>query len=130
MNDVTLLGNITGDLEVLKSSNDKEFMRFNIAVKRGYKSKDGEYEVDFINCIAWGKTATNIAKFFEKGSEILIKGSINVSQYTDKEGNNRQGVNVNIAKFFFTRSVTAENANNKNNSDDELLSADGIDDPF
>lgn len=84
MNVVTLLGRMTKDAEVRYSQGDNQtaVARFAIAVDR--KSKDAG--TDFINCVAFGKTAEVIEKYFGKGKRIGIVGHIQTGSYTNKEG--------------------------------------------
>lgn len=84
MNVVTLLGRMTKDAEVRYSQGDNQtaVARFAIAVDR--KSKDAG--TDFINCVAFGKIAEVIEKYFGKGKRIGIVGHIQTGSYTNKEG--------------------------------------------
>ena len=75
MNRVILMGRLTRDIELNYSKNRKAFIRFNIAVNR-----IGE-GTDFINCVAWEKTAKTIAEYFKKGQRILVQGSIRTGSY-------------------------------------------------
>jgi len=79
INNVTLVGRITKDLE-LKNFGEKNLLKFSIACNRMKKD-----EADFINCVAWEKTAEIIAKFCSKGSKIGIVGRLQTGSY-DKEG--------------------------------------------
>jgi Single-stranded DNA-binding protein len=58
-------------------------------------------EVNFIGCIAWGKTAENINQYFQKGSPILVEGRIKVDQWEDKEGQKRTKMKVLVERFNF-----------------------------
>jgi len=71
-------------------------LKLNIAVNRRKKG-----EADFINCIAFDKTAENIAKFFEKGSMIAIVGHIQTGSYKDKEDRTIYTTEVIIDEFDF-----------------------------
>lgn len=87
MNNLSLIGNITNDLELMTSQNGTNYLTFNIAVQRAFKDKQsGEYKSDFPRCKAFGKTAEIIAEHFGKGSKIGITGSIQTDRYDDKDG--------------------------------------------
>lgn len=89
MNCVNLIGRITKDPELKTTTNGKYVCSFSIAVQRPYKNKDtGEYDVDFINIRAWESHAEFVTRYFHKGQRIGITGSLRVSNYTDKNGNN------------------------------------------
>lgn len=81
MNITILQGRITKDIE-LRYNNETAFARFTLAVDRKGKEK----EADFIQCIAFGKTAENIDKFVGKGNRILVKGRIQTGSYKRQDG--------------------------------------------
>lgn len=84
MNKVALIGNMTRDPAY--KVGDPNITKFGMAVQRKGKNKEGDYDCDFINCVAFGKTADFIAKWFTKGSKIAIAGRIQTGSYTNKEG--------------------------------------------
>lgn len=96
-------GNITKDPELRYTPNGTAVLEFNIAVNRKWKDKSGEMkdEVNFIGCIAWGKTAENINQYFYKGSPILVEGRIKVDQWEDPEGKKRTKTKVLVERFNF-----------------------------
>lgn len=79
-NKVTLIGNLTRDPELHTANNGTSILRFSIAVNR----RDGE-NVDFFNCVAFGKLAENVGKYTRKGSKVCVGGSIqnDVVEYED-----------------------------------------------
>lgn len=85
MNVVNLQGRITQMPELRKGKN-ADYTYFSLAVNRPF-SKDKE--TDFLNIVAFGKTAEFICKYFKKGQLIIIMGYIVNDKYTDKDGNNR-----------------------------------------
>ena len=89
MNSIVISGRLTRKLELKQTKTNKYMSDFSIAVNRGTKNDDGEYEVDYINCRCWNKTAENLCQYQDKGSYIIVEGSIRVENYTDKDGNNR-----------------------------------------
>lgn len=101
MNNITLLGRLTKDVEVRYSQGNEPIAiaRFTVAVDKRIK-KDGD-TANFINCIAFGKTAENISKFFNKGSLICVNGSLEQSNYTDKDGNKRTNTEIHVNNFSF-----------------------------
>lgn len=89
MNSIVISGRLTRKPELKQTKTNKYMADFSIAVNRGTKNDDGEYEVDYINCRCWNKTAENLCNYQDKGSFIIVEGSIRVENYTDKDGNNR-----------------------------------------
>lgn len=113
MNVVILMGRMTRDPELKYTSSGKAFANFSLAVQ---KTRD---EAEFIDCVAWEKTAETIAEYFRKGNKILIQGRLNISTY-EKDGENRKMTRVMVYSFEFVESAnTGRNSNNKNNYDDE-----------
>lgn len=88
MNKVNLLGRLTRDPEVRYSTGESAnaTARFSLAVNRKFKNADGNYDADFINCVAFGKTAEFIEKYFTKGSMVALSGRIQTGNYTNKDG--------------------------------------------
>lgn len=84
--------------------------RFSLAVQRDYSEK-GEYNVDFINVVAWNKLAEFIANHFTKGQLTVIDGKLHTRTYQDKEGKNRRAWEVIAEHIYFTGSKTASSAN-------------------
>lgn len=100
MNKAILCGRLTAKPELRYTGSNKPYARFTIAVNRP-KVQDKEREVDFINCISWGKQGEVIDKYFDKGSQILINGRIQVTTYNDKDGNKRTGTDIVVEEFDF-----------------------------
>ena len=101
MNKVVLLGRITAKPELRYTPSNMGYTRFSVAINRRIARQDGTRETDFINCVAWGKQAETIARYFDKGNQICIDGSIRTGSYVDKEGNKRYTTDVNIENFDF-----------------------------
>lgn len=81
MNKVILIGRLTNDPKVACSQNGIQVANFTLAVNRTYKNKDGKYDADFIKCIAFRNTAEFIGKYFKKGNQVCIEGSIQTRTY-------------------------------------------------
>ena len=94
MNKVILIGNLTKDIE-LKTSGETNYCRFSLAVKR---KKD---EVDFINCLAFGKTAELLNQYCSKGSKISLVGRLEVNQYKGKNNENITSYDVIVEDIEF-----------------------------
>ena len=86
MNIVILNGRLVRDPELKFGQSGKAYSRFSIAVDRPFQSSDKNTQtVDFINCVAFGKTAEFIGEYFRKGRKILLNGRLQMSQY-ESEG--------------------------------------------
>lgn len=87
MNKVELIGRLTRDPDIRYSTGDNAtaIARYTLAVDRRFK-KDGEQNADFIQCIAFGKSAEFAEKWFKKGLKIAVTGRIQTGSYTNKDG--------------------------------------------
>jgi len=102
MNLCVLMGNLTKDPE-MKNIGTTNVTNFSIAVNR--RTKAGQ-EVTFVDIAAFGKTAENIAKYFQKGKMILIQGRLCFDQWQDKQtGQKRTKLKVIAEKFEFVGSA-------------------------
>ena len=120
MNNVILMGRLTRDIELNYSKNGKAFTRFSIAINR-----IGE-GTDFINCVAWEKTAETIAEYFKKGQRILVQGSIRTGSY-EKNGQTIYTTDVLVSRFEFIESNN-KSSSNKNYDNDAKFDSDDNDD--
>ena len=137
MNKVIIIGRFTRDPEIKYSTgeNATATARFSLAVNRRFKNKEGNYDADFINCVAFGKTAEFIEKYFTKGMAIGITGRIQTGSYTNKEGQKVYTTDVVVEETEFVESKnkgTSDNVPNNNaNSNshfEEVISEDEM--PF
>lgn len=110
MNNVSLVGRLTKDPEFKTTQSGLSVCRFTVAVDRPY-SKD---QTDFINCVAWKKTAEFINNYFCKGQRIALTGSIQTGSYTDKDGRTvyTTDINVNNVEFCERRKKSDSDSNN------------------
>ena len=98
-NFVGLIGRVTRDIEERKTNSDIPVCNFSIAVPRNGQPKDEE--PDFFDCVAWRGTAQSICKFFHKGDPIGIIGFLKKSKYKDRDGNEREKVEIQVDSFKF-----------------------------
>lgn len=81
INIAVLAGRITKDIELSKTQDGKSIAKFTVAVN-GFND-----HTDFINCIAWNKTAEVINTYVHKGDLITVEGRINTRYYDNQQGN-------------------------------------------
>ena len=103
LNVVVIMGRLTATPELRTTNSGISVTSFSVAVNRNY-SKDGNNQTDFINCVAWRNNAEFITKYFGKGQMIAIRGSLQQSSYTDKDGNNRTAFEVVANNVQFVES--------------------------
>lgn len=86
INNVTLTGRITKDLEKKETGKGTSVVNFSLAVDRRFKNANGEHDADFISIQAWGLTADLLCKYCGKGSLIGIEGRIQTRNYENNQG--------------------------------------------
>lgn len=123
MNVVTLMGRLSKDPELRYSPQGMANTRITVAVDRGYNQQkrqeaetQGQPTADFINCVAFGKTAELIANYFNKGNRIGIEGRIQTGSYNKQDGTRVYTTDVFISsvEFIETRSTNNQENNNQN----------------
>lgn len=97
MNKVQLIGRLTKDTELKATTTGVALVHFSVAVDRRSQDQDA----DFFECVAFGKTAEFITKFFTKGMKIAIAGKMQNNNYTDKKGVTHYGFNVIVEEAEF-----------------------------
>lgn len=100
MNKIELIGRLTSDVEIRKSTKDKSktYARFSLAVPR----KLDKEKVDFINCVAFGRLSETINKYCTKGMRIVVCGTLQIDDYVTKDGKNAKTTTVIVDDFYFT----------------------------
>ena len=132
MNKVILLGRLTRDPETrFTQTNNVQVTSFTLAVNRRF-TKQGEQQADFINCVAWNKTAEFVSKYFRKGQQVAIVGRIQTRTYQDNNNQTRYITEVIAEEVYFADSN--KNASNQttaqiDNNEDEFMTS-GDDLPF
>lgn len=108
LNVVAIMGRLVADPELRTTTQGTNVCTFRIACERSYTPKGQQRQADFVDIVAWGKTAEFICKFFQKGSMIAIDGSIQTRNYQDKQGNKRTAVEVVANNISFAGAKAAD----------------------
>lgn len=98
LNSIAIQGRLVHTPEAKVTKSGKDVCAFSIACDR---QSGSQKETDFFNCTAFGNTALFVSKWFQKGSLILVTGSIQTRKYTDKQGNNRTATEIMANKVDF-----------------------------
>lgn len=107
MNVCTLTGNLTKDIELSHTVKGTAFVKFTIAVRRNFKSLNGEYVTDFLACVAWDKQAEFLAEYAGKGDKIELRGSIETNNY-EKDGHTVYSTLIRVEGVGILNSVKRE----------------------
>lgn len=117
INNVTLLGRITHDLELKNTPNGVAVLAFTMAVDRGYTKQGEERQADFIRCVAWKQRAVFIEKHFKKGSMIAIEGRLQTRTYDDLNNVKHFVTEVIVSNISFTGERNNDNIKSSESKD-------------
>ena len=104
LNHIIIQGRMVRDPELSVVGSGLSLVKFTVAVDRDRSEQDGTKKTDFIDCVAWRKTAEFISKYFAKGRMITLGGRLTIDSYTDKEGNKRKKAEVIVDNAYFADS--------------------------
>lgn len=108
LNVVAIMGRLVADPELRTTQQGTNVCTFRIACERSYTQKGQQRQADFVDIVAWGKTAEFICKFFQKGSMIAVDGSLQTRHYQGKDGSNRTAVEVVASNISFAGAKAAD----------------------
>lgn len=110
MNKVILLGRLTKDVDVrYTQTNNIMVASFTLAVNRRFAKQGEERQADFINIVAWSKTAEFVSKYFRKGQQVGVIGRIQTRNYNDDKGTKHYITEV-IAEEVYFADIKKENS--------------------
>jgi single-strand DNA-binding protein len=115
INKCVLGGRLTADTELRYTQSGASVCSFTVAVNRKFDRET----TDFINCVAWKKTAEFIAQYFRKGSSICVTGSIQVRTWEDNNGAKRYATELIVDDAYFV-----DSNNESNTASEELIPID------
>jgi single-strand DNA-binding protein len=106
LNHIVLQGRLCNDPDLRYTPAQVPTASFTLAVDRDY-SGNGERKTDFIDVVAWRKTAEFVSRYFQKGSAAVVSGRLQVRDWKDRDGNTRRAVEVNADSVYFGESRRA-----------------------
>lgn len=108
INKVILMGRLTRDPEMRHTNSGTPVTTFSIAINSGY----GENQrTDFVNCLAWNKTAEFVTKYFTKGKMIIVIGRITTRSWETQDGKRAYATEVIANEVNFGESKTSPQLN-------------------
>lgn len=105
------MGRLTRDPELRYTQSNLPVVTFTIAIDRNYSGNGRERQTDFIDIVAWRRTAEFVSQWFTKGMMIVVVGSIQSRRWQDKNGNNRTSIEVVADEVQFGESKKSREAN-------------------
>ncbi len=109
LNVIAIMGRLARDPELRQTTTGKNVASFTLAVDRGRKDENGQNQTDWLNVVAWEKTAEFVCRYFSKGNLIAVTGRLQSRSYQDKNGNNRTAVEVLASQVSFCGEKKQEN---------------------
>lgn len=100
MNQSVVVGRLVRDPELRETDHGNKVTSITLAVPRGYKNMEGEYESDFISCVLWKGIAENTVNYCHKGDLLAIKGRLQ-SRTIEEEERKRYVMEVVAEKVSF-----------------------------
>jgi len=105
MNKVILMGRLTKDPELrYTNASNIPVASFSLAVNRRFTKQGEERKADFINCVAWNKTAEFCKNYFKKGQQVAVIGRLQTRSWEDEQGKRRYATDVVIEETYFADS--------------------------
>ena len=101
LNRVILMGRLTAEPDYRTTQSGAAMARFTLAVERDFTGQNNERQTDFLDVIVWRQRADFVSKYFHKGQLVAVQGSIQVSNYTDREGNKRRSWDIVADQVYF-----------------------------
>lgn len=123
---VALMGRMTYSPELKSTPSGVSVLRFQVACDRDYQRSGQDRQADFIDCVAWRQTAEFISRNFHKGSMIAVEGTIQTSNYTDKDGNKRKQIEVLANNVSFCGSKAENGSQGTQGAQNEQYTQGGI----
>ena len=125
MNSVQLTGRLTRDPEVRYTDGGLSVARFTLAVNRRFK-QEGSPDADFIRCVAFGKTAEFIEKYFSQGRKMDLNGRIQTGSYTNQEGQKVYTTDIVVENVEFGESKGSGTSGGTQRQDPAIADSDGF----
>lgn len=102
LNKCILQGRLCKNPELRHTPSGVPVASFSLAVDRDFKDKQtGEKATDFIDCVAWRNTAEFVSRFFTKGRMAVVVGSLQLRDWTDRDGGKRRAAEVVADNVYF-----------------------------
>jgi single-strand DNA-binding protein len=103
MNLVILMGRLTKDPDIRKSQSGTTVASYSIAVDRKFK-REGEPTADFFNLVSFGKQGEFVEKYLRKGTKIVVSGTLQNNEYTNREGVKNKNTQILVSEVEFAES--------------------------
>ena len=120
LNQVILVGRLVRNPELQITDSGRKRSSITLAVSRGYKNQNGEYDTDFFDCTLWTGIAENTHEYCKSGDVIAVKGRLQTWMLENNDGTKSKRMEIIAEKVTFLSS-----ARNENGLDDDICDDDG-----
>ena len=110
MNKIFLIGRLTRDPELRYVPSGQPVANFTLAVDRPFKNSQGERDTDFIDIVAWRKSAELATQHLSKGRLVAVEGRLQIRSYEAQDGTRRKGAEVVTDRIQFLDRKNASSA--------------------
>ena len=130
LNQVILVGRLVRTPELQLTDNGKKWSMITLAVNRGYKNQNGEYDTDFLDCSLWTGIAENTAEYCKSGDIIGVKGRIQTRLVDNEDGTKHKKMEIIADRVTFLASAKNDKKENVIDINDDLNDDDSDDVPI
>ena len=123
LNTIIICGRMVRDPEYRMTQSQKGVANFTLAVERDFSAQGEKRESDFIDCVAWGRSAEFVKQYFSNGNIAIVCGRLQSREWTDKDGNKRRTWEIIADRVYFGESKknTAQQSAFQEENDDGTL---------
>ena len=112
VNQVILVGRLVRTPELQVTDNGKKWSMITLAVNRGYKNQNGEYDTDFLDCSLWTSIAENTAEYCKSGDILGVKGRLQTRLIDNDDGTKHKKMEIIADKVTFLSSARNDKKDN------------------
>lgn len=98
MNQVNINGRLTREPEVSIAGSGRSYCSFSLA-NNDKRTSNGEKEVQYFDCKAFGKTADFLKMYVHKGDKVLVTGRLDIDKWSSADGTKRKNVNIIVDRI-------------------------------
>ena len=121
LNQIILVGRLTRDIEVHKSDSGMKVATISLAIPRSFKNADGNYDTDFVDCVAFDVVAENTSEYCNKGDIVGIKGRVQTRQVENENCEKETLKEIIAEKVTFLSSHTKDEEKETSKENDEEM---------
>jgi single-strand DNA-binding protein len=127
-NKITIIGNLGRDPELRYTPQGDAVCDFSVAVNDRKRDKAGEFQdvTTWFKVTFWRKQAENASKYLTKGRQVYVEGRLQVEEWTDRDGNNRQTLAIQGSELQFIGERSGDERSSNSTTEDNF--ADNIND--